>query len=71
MPCDQVLLTNLLLNHSLKITNKGNLVQKDIYFFNVNNENTKTMCKICSKLTIIIKHQKDVSDAVRSLYCKI
>ena len=27
-------------------------VPADIYFFKVNNENTRTICEICSKLTI-------------------
>ena len=34
----------------------------DIYMFKINNGNTRTMCEICSKLTL--KTQNEVTDVV-------
>ena len=36
-----------------KIENRSLCKATDIYLFKVNNGNTRTMCKICSKLTLI------------------
>ena len=47
-----------LFNSDIKIFKEKRIIPAGIYLFKVNNRNTKTRCKICSKLTIKIPERR-------------